>query len=95
MCRTAWSGEAGAGARKATSGTGGKKLLWGQPISDMMHNHIPNPLGFVSTVPGVEMKMRMIICSGYLSHRSLSQTRAPLGLGALFSLSPAGPQGKT
>lgn len=50
MCCTVWSREAG-GSRE--SSTGGKSLPWDQPILDVMHNHVPSQLGFVSIVPGV------------------------------------------
>lgn len=32
---------------------GGKSLPWDQPILDVMHNHVPSQLGFVSIIPGV------------------------------------------
>lgn len=53
MCCTAWSREARGGAGKAASGMDGKRLLWGQPILDVMHNHILEQLGFVSIVPRI------------------------------------------
>ncbi|PKU41291.1 hypothetical protein llap_8402 [Limosa lapponica baueri] len=93
-CAAQRGAEQPGGARKAASGTGGKRLLWGQPISDMMHNHIPNQLGFVSVVPGTAW------CGDededdYLQWIFIAREPQPeegtLGL----SPSPSGPQGKT
>lgn len=93
-CAAQRGAEQPGGARKAASSTGGKRLLWGQPISDMMHNHIPNQLGFVSVVPGTAW------CGDededdYLQWIFIAREPQPeegtLGL----SPNPSGPQGKT
>lgn len=97
-CAAQRGAEGPEGAGKAASGTGAKRLLWGQPISDMMHNHIPGQLGFVSIVPG------MAWCAdededGYLQWIFIAREPQPdegtTGLGRSLSLSPSGPQGKT
>lgn len=86
------------GAGKTASGTDGKRLLRGQPISDMMHNHIPDQLGFVSVVPGIawcgdedeEEYLQWIITA-----REPQPDEGTIGLGRSLSLSSSGPQGKT
>lgn len=98
MCCTAWSGVAGGGAGKIARGTGGRRLLWGQLVSDVMHQHSPGQLGFVAVVHGSAWGGEEDE-DEYLQWIFITQEPQPdediVGLGLLLSLNPSVLQGKT
>jgi len=97
MCCTAWSREA-------------KGELVKQPVARVekgFHEASPPWTGCITpsqtswgscllflTLPGVEMKMKLNICSGLIA-REPQPDEGTIGLGRSLCLSPSGPQGKT